>query len=139
MPENSPSSADPMIHNDLIRFIDLVYIQVKVIIDDVPCSCNQYRCSDQENELTQVMCFVDGKINSILITTLCNYNEEKVLPAYQSQEGNQRKVIVMMKDKISFPTQIDATVTSSPQSFLNFKTFSTTSRTQPAPPLKGEI
>lgn len=102
MPENSPSSADAMIDNNLIRFVDLVNVQVKIIIDDISSRSYEYRSNDQKNELTQVMCFVDGKINSILITTLCNYNEEKVLPAYQSQEGNQRKLIVIMKENYHF-------------------------------------
>lgn len=100
MPENSPSSANAMIHNNLIRFIDLVNVQVKIIIDNISCCSYEHRGNHQKNELTKVVCFVDRKINSILITTLCNYNEEKILPAYQSQEGNQRKVFVMMKDII---------------------------------------
>lgn len=100
MPENCPPSTDAVIHNNLIGFIDLVYIQIKIIIDDISCCCYEHGSNDQKDELTKVMCFVDGKINPILITTLCNYNEEKVLPAYQSQEGNQRKAIVMMKYKI---------------------------------------
>ncbi len=44
MPEYNPSSIDNGIHYHFIGFINLVYILIKIIINDIPCSSNEYRC-----------------------------------------------------------------------------------------------
>ena len=40
MPENDHSSANVGTHHYLLRFVHLIYIDIKVIVNHIPCSSN---------------------------------------------------------------------------------------------------
>ena len=126
MPENNPPAFYQFIHYHFIGFIYLIYIHIKIVIDNISSCSYQYRSNYQENKL---MMFKGGYnvstiyflINTIFKKQLCKCNKDKIGPANQSEkssyyfQNSYLNKMKMQKEKVNNQYYRARTESSSPQ------------------------
>ncbi len=90
MQHNSPPAFNEFIYDYPLGFIDIIYLQIKIIIDNITGSSNKNRRKDQQkkNKVFSAAGHLHKKrlIHTIIKKQLGNYDEYKIGPSYQSEK-----------------------------------------------------